>query len=115
LQSLIRFRRGGDPIDWLLAAAWLGLGGFAKTFPLVLMPLLIGDARRLNLKTLGLGVAFCFGPAALSLAPLYALNPHDITEGVIMYRGTAGNVGAGALIQLLAGFDSVARYNPYFT
>ncbi|MGA3067907.1 MAG: hypothetical protein ABSF29_13775 [Tepidisphaeraceae bacterium] len=115
LQSLIRFRRAADPVDWLLAAAFLGLGGFAKTFPLVLTPLLIGEARHLNFKTLSLGLALCFGPAAFSLAPLFVLSPHPVIEFVILYRGTPGNVGVGSLIQWLAGIHAVPLYYPYFT
>jgi hypothetical protein len=115
LGSLIKFRRNGEPIDWLIAAAWLGLGGFAKTFPLVLAPLLFGEARRLNLKTRLLGAALLVGPAGLSLAPLYVLNPVQISTEVIFYRGTQGNAGASGILQILGGIPAVVRYNPFFT
>ena len=113
--SLIRFRSGQNPIDWLWAAAWLGLGGFAKTFPLVLAPLLIGQARPLNLKTRLLGAALVLGPAALSLAPLFALNSRPISKFVIFYRGTQGAAGASGLLLDLGGISAVTRYNPIFS
>ena len=115
VQSLIRFRRGGDAVDWLVAAAWLGLATFAKTFPLVLIPLLAGECRRLGWKVRLTGAALCVGPALLSLAPLYVLNPRRITDVVLFYRGTPGAMGVSGLLQLVCGFDSVLRYAPYFT
>ena len=114
LQSLIRFRRVGDPIDWLLAAAWLGLGGFDGGDPELGLTL-IGEARQLNFKTLALGAALCAGPVVLSLLPLYALYPQAITNGVLFYRGTQGNLGVIGLIQLFGGIAVVPRYRPIFT
>jgi len=113
--SLIRFRRGGNAVDWLVAAAWLGLATFAKTFPLVLIPLLAGESRRVGWKVRLTGAALCVGPALLSLAPLYVLNPQRITDVVLLYRGTPGPVGASGLLQLVCGYDSVLRYAPFFT
>ncbi len=115
LYSLIQFRRGGEPIDWLLAAAFLGLGALAKTFPLLLIPILIGEARRLNPKIWLLGVLLCAAPAFLSLAPLFALDPHGIIEGVLLYRGVPGQSGISGFLSLLAGSASVHTYSAYFT
>jgi hypothetical protein len=115
LIALIRFRRGNDPIDWLVASAWLGLGGFAKTFPLVLAPLLFGESRRLSFKTRLLGAALCIGPAVLSTAPLFVLAPNQIFREVLFYGGTQGNVGASGLLMLHGGIPAVTRYHPFFT
>ncbi|MGA3067906.1 MAG: hypothetical protein ABSF29_13770 [Tepidisphaeraceae bacterium] len=115
LQSLIRYRRTQNPVDWLLAAAFLGLGGFAKTFPLVLIPLLIGQSQRLNLKTFALGAALCFAPAALALAPLYALNPSDISAGVLFYRGTPGMACISGILYYTIGRPAIFAYDPIFT
>jgi hypothetical protein len=112
---LIRFRREQLVIDWLLAAACLGLGGFAKTFPLVLLPLLVIESRKISWKARFLGAALALGPIVLSLLPLYVLYPEDILDGVIHYRGTAGPMGMSGLIQLFYGLPAVARYSPYFT
>ncbi len=103
LISLINFRRRSERVDWLIAAGWLGLGAFAKTFPLILVPLLIAEARRVDVKTRLLGALLCLGPAAISLAPLFSLGPHDVLSGVILYRGTPGPIGAAGLILLVAG------------
>ncbi|HEY1921653.1 MAG TPA: hypothetical protein VGG44_02720, partial [Tepidisphaeraceae bacterium] len=48
LICLVRYRRGGKEIDFLLAAACLGMGGFTKTFPLMLWPLLAPGMRRMT-------------------------------------------------------------------
>ena len=115
LISLINFRRRSERVDWLIAAGWLGLGAFAKTFPLILVPLLIAEARRVDVKTRLLGALLCLGPAAISLAPLFSLGPHDVLSGVILYRGTPGPIGAAGLILLVAGRSTLLAYAPVFT
>ncbi len=115
LYFLIRWIRNGDAMDWLCSAAILGLAAFAKTFPLVLLPLLGARWRRLAWKTRLLGVALCFGPTVMSLAPLYVLYPREITNHVIVYRGTPGPFGTSGVLQWLGGLGEVAQYSPYFT
>jgi hypothetical protein len=112
---LIRFCRGGERVDWLIAATWLGLGTYAKTFPLVLFPLLLAESRRLDWKTRLLGAALCLVPSAISLAPLFALAPHDVTNGVLLYRGTPGTIGVSGLILMISGRPALAAYAPIFT
>jgi hypothetical protein len=115
LISLIRFRRGGQSVDWLIAALWLGLGAFAKTFPLVLLPMLFAESRRLGWKTRLLGAALCLVPSAISLAPLYALTPRDVTSGVLLYRGTPGTMGVSGILLLTGGRPALIAYAPIFT
>jgi dolichyl-phosphate-mannose-protein mannosyltransferase len=115
LYFLIRFRRGNQPQDWLSAAAALGLATLAKTFPLALIPLLIADSRKLPWRFRFLGLALCVGPAFLALAPLYLLAPREITQNVLLYRGTPGAVGLSGILTLSLGYDSVVRYMPWFT
>jgi hypothetical protein len=112
---LIRFRRSQNSMDWLMAALFLGLGGFAKTFPLALSPLLIGESRKLDVKTRLLGIGLCFAPAPLSLAPLYVISPGEIYAKVISYRGTQGNVGVSGILQYFDGIRALKWYAPYFT
>jgi hypothetical protein len=115
LYSLIRFRRQGQALDWLIAAGWLGLGAFAKTFPLVLAPLLAAEPRHLPMKTRLTGLAMILAPTALSLGPLYVLNPDRIRDVVFHYRGTPGPMGMSGILQYLFGLESAFRYAPYFT
>jgi hypothetical protein len=106
---LIRFDGSEEPIDWLCAAGSLGLAGFAKTFPLVLLPLVISSSRRLTWKVRVLGGLLCVGPALLSVAPLYVLYPDEITQHVIFYRGTPGAMGMSGLLQIVAGLAVYSR------
>jgi hypothetical protein len=97
---LIRFSRNDEPIDWLFAAFWLGLGIFTKTFPLVLWPLLAPGAMKMNWRTRSLGIGLVVGPAALSLAPLYILNPEMIRKYVIGYRSFGVEFGLTSILSL---------------
>lgn len=70
------------------AAAWLSLGGFAKTWPLLLVPAFLRDAGPLWRRIL-------FAVAALSLAvisvgALYAAAPETIARHILRYRGQVG-------------------------
>ncbi len=112
---LIRFQRNGEAVDWLYSAGVLGLSVFAKTFPLVLLPLLAGSAQKLNWKVRWLGGALCFGPTILSLAPMYVLYSADIAHNVLFYRGVPGFVGVSGLLMFVGWFPAVSRYTPFFT
>jgi Glycosyltransferase family 87 len=114
LYFLIRWVRGGDPMDWLCAAGILGLAAFAKTFPLALAPLLAVNWRKNSWRTSVLGAAMCAGPAVLSLAPLYVLYPREILGHVVVYRGTPGPMGISGILQWWGG-GAIDRYSPYFT
>jgi hypothetical protein len=110
LRFLIRFRREGNPVDWLIAAGCLGMGAFTKTFPLLLWPILAPGARRLGGRAAILGALLVTLPAALSLAPLYVLNPDSISRNVLGYRSFGTDFGLLSLFHLI-GLDGVVH--PY--
>ncbi|MGA3068289.1 MAG: hypothetical protein ABSF29_15700 [Tepidisphaeraceae bacterium] len=97
---IIKFRRSDDQLDWLIAAAFLGMGIFTKTFPLFLTPLLAQGSRKLPARTRVLGVGILVGPAALALAPLFALTPSPIAQHVIGYRSMGDSFGVLSLLSL---------------
>lgn len=88
--SLLRFQRGGDPVDWLLACCFLGLGVATKTIPFVLSPLLAGRVRLLPGKTRCLGGTLLLGPVTLGMSVIYVLARADVTANVLAYRSTGG-------------------------
>jgi glycosyl transferase family 87 len=104
LYFLIRFRNSSDAIDWLLAAACLGIAAFVKQFPLVLWPLLAPGARRLDWRCRLAGPLLMIGPVLLSLAPLYILAPGAIWHDVVGYRSFGNAFGLAGLLAI-AGFN----------
>jgi hypothetical protein len=112
---LVRYRRGGEGIDFLLAAACLGMGGFTKTFPLMLWPLLAPGMRRVS----GLGRLLAFGlvigPVALSLAPLYALSPDVVFHDILSYRGTGQSFGVLGALNAIHLEPNLTVYSRIFT
>jgi hypothetical protein len=116
LGFLIRFSRGGESADWLAASACLGMGIFTKTFPLILWPLLAPGIRKLDWRTLLLGLGLVMGPAALSLLPLYVLNPELIAQYVIGYRGVGAEFGLLSFAKLAGSTsEQLASYGHLFS
>ncbi len=115
LGCLVRFRRRGEMIHWLWACAFLGLAIFTKTFPFALAPLLAPGARRLSWPARCLGVALLAGPALLSLAPLYALDPVGISAHVLNYRSTPGSFGPPGLLILASRGFLIPQFARIFT
>jgi hypothetical protein len=101
LICLIRFRRGGDAVDWLLACACLGMGIFTKTFPMLLWPLLVPGFKKVGGRGRMLGGLFLVGPVFLSLGPLYVLSPAKIMGGVVQYHSLGVEFGLLSLLNLL--------------
>jgi hypothetical protein len=99
--ALIRHHQTGDVLYWILAAGCLGMGGFTKTIPLFLWPLLVPDAMRLPWRARILGIALLALPAALALAPLYVLDPQSITDNVLHYRSFGSSFGIIGLLQTI--------------
>jgi hypothetical protein len=112
--TLIRYRRSGEVVYWLMAAGCLGMGGFTKTFPLFLWPLLVPDALRLSWRARLLGMAMVAGPAALALAPLYVLDPASIIGNVLQYRSFGSSFGLIGLLQTLNIDAGVGWYGKIF-
>jgi hypothetical protein len=115
LICLIRFRRGRQEIDFLLAAACLGMGGFTKTFPLMLWPLLAWGARTVSARTRWLAAGLIVGPITLALAPLYVLSPAEVSSHVIHYRGFSECFGILGLLNVLHAEPDHAAYSTIFT
>jgi hypothetical protein len=112
---LIRFRSSSDAVDWLLSAGCLGIAVYVKQFPLVLWPLLVPGARRLDWRSRLAGPLLVIAPASLSLAPLFVLAPDPIMRNIVEYRGFGNTFGVVGLMSL-AGFDNlVPFYSQFFT
>lgn len=108
---LINFGRGRDAVDWLLAAACLGMGVFTKTTPLLLWPLLVPGLRWLPWRVGVFGGLLVLAPVTLAMAPLYVLNPDVITNFVLRYHGNDGAMGVVGLLHL-ARLEGVVRIYP---
>ncbi|MGD0462333.1 MAG: hypothetical protein ABSB74_07570 [Tepidisphaeraceae bacterium] len=112
---LLRFRRGRKEIDFLLAAACLGMGGFTKTFPLMLWPLLAPAARQVSAPARWLACGLVVGPIALAIAPLYVVAPEHVFHDVISYRGVGGSFGVLGLLNVIHLEPDAAVYSGIFT
>jgi hypothetical protein len=95
-----RFADSADPVDWLCAAACIGLGVFVKTVPLILAPMLAFGVRRLRWTTRVLGAALVVAPAALGVGVIYVLGPAEVSANVLHYRSYAGWFGITGLLDL---------------
>lgn len=104
--SLERFHRVGDPVDWLAACTFLGLGILTKTVPFVLTPLLLPRWRRIPLRARWLGCGLVLGPVLLGLSIIYVLAPEGVATHVLGYRSLSGWFGISGLVRL-AGITGV--------
>ncbi len=114
LGSLIAFVRRGDPVDWLVAGLFLGIGIAVKTIPLILTPLLATRSRALPWKTRGLGVALLLGPVALGMSVIYVLTPAEVTAYVLSYRSYSGWFGLSGLLLMAGASASLPAYGLVF-
>ncbi len=114
LICLIRFRRGRREIDYLLAAACLGMGGFTKTFPLMLWPLLAPGARQVSPRVRWLAAGLVVGPITFALAPLYVLSPAEISHDVVHYHSFGASFGILGLLNVLHAQPHPAAYSAIF-
>jgi dolichyl-phosphate-mannose-protein mannosyltransferase len=102
------FAESGDPVDWLSACAFIGLGVLAKTVPLVLIPMLAFGLGRLRWTTRSLGAVLVLGPASLGMSIIYILGPTPVSANVLHYRSYAGWFGVTGLLEL-GGLGGVIR------
>ncbi len=91
--ALVDYERTREPIPWLCACLFLGLGILTKTAPLVLTPLLAAGFRRMTPKGRGLGAALLLGPVSLGMSIIYVLAPADVAAKVLAYRSSGGWFG----------------------
>jgi hypothetical protein len=103
--GLVRWAESHDPLDWVAASLWLGLGILTKTVPLILAPLLVVDWRRLRPLAFLQGALLIIGPATLALSVVYMLSPAQVTH-VLAYRSYPGYFGATGLLHI-AGRDDM--------
>lgn len=101
LIHLVLFQRGGGALDFQLACLFLGLAILTKTVPLVLMPLLIGAARRVSPRARLLGAVLALGPVVLGMSLIYAQAPEGVTRNVLAYRSTGGYFGISGVLELV--------------
>jgi Dolichyl-phosphate-mannose-protein mannosyltransferase len=104
------FAESGDPVDWLAACAFLGLGVLAKTVPLVLVPMLAFGLGRLRWTTRSLGVALVLGPTALGMSIIYILGPAPVSANVLHYRSYPGWFGITGLLELGGWYGAIRIY-----
>jgi len=113
LLATIEFIERRDPVVWLWACGWLGMGVVLKTIPIVLAPLLAA-ARRLSGRTLALGALLVAGPALYGLSIIYALGPGPVRAQVIGYRSLPGFFGATGLLKIAGKESWVPAYRAAF-
>jgi hypothetical protein len=110
---LIEFVEQRDPVTWLWACCWLGLGVALKTIPIVLAPLLtIG--RSSSRKVLALGLLLVVGPALYGLSIIYALGPAQVKAHVLGYGGLPGWFGITGLLTIAGRQAWVPIYRKLF-
>jgi len=111
---LIRHHRRGEPATWLWAAAWLGIGAFTKTVPILLFPLLAPGAAGVKSNVRWLGLLLLIGPVALSLLPIYTLSPEPVTNAVLAYRSVGKNFGILGIGTLFHARGFIVAYSALF-
>ena len=104
MNSLLQYNRANNPIDWLSACLFLGLGILTKTVPLLLIPMLAGGFRQAAASVRFLGGILLLGPVTLGMSIIYVLAPAGVTHNVLLYRSQSGNFGISGLFHM-AGFD----------
>ena len=100
VRSLLRYNRSNNPIDWLSACLFLGLGILTKTVPLLLIPMLAGGFRQAAASARFVGAALLLGPVTLGMSIIYVLAPADVTANVLAYRSASGTFGISGLMYL---------------
>jgi hypothetical protein len=114
LLALVDFLEDADPVSWLSACGWLGVGVVVKTIPIAIAPLLL-TGRRLSRRALVLGAALVSGPALYGLSILYALGPERLRSHVLGYRSMPGWFGVTGLLVLAGRSDGIPYYRVLFT
>lgn len=114
LSMLISFRDNGQPASWLMACLFLGCGAVTKTVPLVLFPLCLLGARRLNRNIRIIGAYLAITPLLLSMAVLFVLTPAAVWEHVLAYRSFPGYFGVTGLVLHFLGSKATTVYTPFF-
>jgi hypothetical protein len=115
ITALITYERNHDPVDWLVACAFLGMGILTKTVPLVLVPLLMPGAAVVRPKIRALGALLLFGPVTLGLSVVYVLGPAAVTQNVLQYRSLPGYFGITGLMEIAGAREPFTRYSAIYS
>lgn len=100
LLAVMALERARTTSSALQSSFWLNLGIMSRTWPVVLLPILLGHVRPLSRKLLYVAVALV--PTVVSLYILYVQAPAAIMDNVIRYQGNNSNWG----------FDAVSLFLP---
>lgn len=100
--SLIRYNASNDPVDWLYACLFLGLGIFTKTVPLALVPLLAGGFRKATPTGKLLGAALVLGPVTVGMGVIFVLSPVQVAQNVLEYRSQVFSSGFVSALHLMS-------------
>jgi hypothetical protein len=103
--ALVRSRERRDDRAWLAGCGWIGLGIFTKTAPMVLIPLLCADARRMSRARLLQGALLLLGPVVLGFALILPFAPQDVWRNVVQYRSVHGYFGLGGIMAIIDGVE----------
>ena len=90
-----------NPLDWLLACMFLGIGIVTKTIPIILLPLCLLRINALPWKAKYLGLLLIFFPVCLGMGLLYTLTPEDIALKVLSYRSISGWFGITGILAMV--------------
>ena len=114
LLALVDFLEDADPVSWLRACGWLGIGVLVKTIPITLAPLL-ATGSRLSRRTHALGGALVVGPALYGVSVVFVLGPWWVRSRVLGYQGMPGWFGITGLLELAGRADWIPAYRTVFT
>ena len=87
-----------DPVCWLAACFFVGIGILAKTVPVMITPLLLTGIRRISWPVRLFGVALAATPFIIGMSVLFTLEPHGVVDNVVGYRSMGGWYGFSGLI-----------------
>jgi hypothetical protein len=98
---ILSYYEDKNPIDWLFACFFLGLGIVTKTTPIMLIPVGLFRIRSLPWKTRILGAFLILFPVCLGISFLYALSPEDVVNKVLRYRSASDGFGIPGLLYVI--------------
>lgn len=101
LLAVLSAANAEDSRDWTRTSLWLGLGGLAKTWPLVLIPSFLPEVRTWPGRVVFAAVAAA--PAVISVGLLYLVDPEPIARHVLAYRGYTGWWGVTSFLAVTPG------------
>lgn len=113
LQIMIFESKGNPKFSWLRACFVLGVGVLAKTFPIILTPILTFGSKSRSYKQTILGFVLVILPATIALMISAYFSYEDTVNKIVMYRSIPGYFGISGILALgrqqeLSQFYSIA-------